>query len=371
MDIGLKHQQDNSYLFEAKNWQIAMSTSGVEDEDIPDEIMARLIGIKYLTTITLEPISAPKAAHVILRKICKSISKNAIGIIEDQQIDSLILPPGAKKYTAPVREKSDRFTLLEFSWWFENDLMRTREGLAHFLHLLERYLPEALPRRYGLYEPPSFKYVEMGSAHFIEQCLEQIDRGGLVCYPTRPVTGLHFAINAKSGFVNIGGQRRYKSSCIRISLDAAVLDLPDWRNRIIKVWEELSLAIQPFFGDVRLLKNFIYAKNTFYVDRQTENHPIKSWWWKGLPDQLGQAFVIGNPYVDLWPDIKSRGLRRGSLYFLSTKDWRDMEDASGIIGKTPESLVEISNDERTPYQSPLSQRAYQYPSQFPFIDYEK
>jgi hypothetical protein len=73
-----------------------------------------------------------------------------------------------KKYLKPERQKKQRFSILKMSWWYEGDLLATREKLDGFIGLLGRYLPEALPRRYGLFEPPQFTYEETGKGHFVD-----------------------------------------------------------------------------------------------------------------------------------------------------------------------------------------------------------
>ena len=57
------------------------------------------------------------------------------------------------------------FSVLSFSWWFLDDVMLNEKGRLSFLTLLEKWLPEALPKRYGEYEPPQHLFAKTGVKH--------------------------------------------------------------------------------------------------------------------------------------------------------------------------------------------------------------
>ena len=81
---------------------------------------------------------------------------------------------------------------------------------------------------------------------------------------------------------------------------------------------------------------------TYGSNMETEIHPIRSWFWRGIPQELGHAVAIGAPYVDLWPSVKSKGQSHGDLVVLDTGAWIEgnnltIESPDGICQKwTPE-----------------------------------
>jgi hypothetical protein len=337
MGTGFREHVSGCLYLEGKGWQIAAQAVPVESEDIPDAAMAALAGICMCVQLNLEPGSAPSVAYGKLRKVAKLLSQQTTGVIEDAQEGSYQLATGVARYVKPEREKDQRFSILKMSWWFERDLAGTRERLDEFIGLLGRSLPEALPRRYGLFEPPQFTFSETGKIHFVD--LLAAHRSGVICYPTRPVWGIHFGLNPKSGFVNIGGKRQYKSSYFQIAVDSAVLDQENWRRQLYGTWKDLSRALQPFYGDVRVLDNFIARKTTYFSDVTTQSHPVKGWWWRGVPSNPAKALVIGDPYVDLWPEVRAVGARADGLYFISTRDWMGRETIESIL-KVPGAIAQ-------------------------------
>lgn len=43
--------------------------------------------------------------------------------------------------------------------------------------------------------------------------------------------------------------------------------------------------------------------NPFYGEMRQGQNPIDGTWWRGLPKKLGNAAILGKPYIDLWPDF--------------------------------------------------------------------
>jgi hypothetical protein len=334
---GFAEGTGGGFYLEGGGWQIAAYVHPVEDEDVPDEVMAQLAGIDVSIQMSLEPGSAPPSAHTRLRKIARLISRQTTGVIEDGQEGSYELATGVKKYLKPEREKRQRFSILKLSWWFESDLLATRERLYDFIGLLSRYLPEALPRRYGLFEPPQFTFKETGKDHFVDFLAAH--RHGVVCYPSKPVWGIYFGLNPKSGFTNNGMRRKYKCSYLDISIDAVVLEQEHWQRHLNKTWKVISQALRPFYGDVRILKNYIGGRATYSVDATTQQHPVKVWWWRGVPSRPAQAVVIGAPYLRIWDDLPTAGVDEDGLYFISARKWSDEETVESML-KVPKALAQ-------------------------------
>lgn len=329
----------DSAVFSKRSWQIVVGRSdSVLPEDIPDEIVSVLPGIKFLTNINLEPISAPASAISLMRKVTRNLAKDCNGVIFDPQEDSIDIPRGVKRFL-PKKIQKERFSVLELSWWFKNNSFIQKNGLKKLVRFFERYLPEALPRRYGLYEPPQYLLEEKGTSHFIE-FLQKNKHETIVCYTTKPVIVLGFSIPEKWGYIDWGNKNRFRSNYFSIEFDAKVLDHVGWNRQIMYVWKKLSHIIQPFYGDVRILKNAIRSKSTYGTDEKTEDHPIAVWWWTGIPQKLGQAVVLGDPYIQYWPKFKERAVEENNLFFISTNQWKDLKDVTEIVDDVPKEIAQ-------------------------------
>lgn len=280
---------NDGFFLPLKNHQVFVSGEMlIEDEDIPQQIGRELPGIKYLIECNLQPITNDEKTLKELFKLSKVIAKNGIGVIENPQTDEIILPSGVKRVLQT--EKTERFSLIELSWWFNHEKILSKENISLILKEIEKNIPEALPRRYGLYEPPKEKFTTIDS---LSTFLVENIKDSVVWYPKKPVNYVNFAIPSFIGPMKIG----YRFGRFSISIDSAVLNMPGWKTAIVRLFRNLSEIICPFYGDIYILKNHIRSRNVSYNDHLTEEHPITSWWWNGIPRKLGIGIVIGKPLL--------------------------------------------------------------------------
>lgn len=222
------------------------------------------------------------------------------------------------------------------SWWFLDSPVATSGGADRLVACLERVLPEALPRRYDLCEPPQFVYSETGRAHliaFIERLRGQL---GLVWYPSRPVLSVDLAYPGLVGPF----WRGFRSNYISVAVDASALEQPGWPSQVRRSWIELSRLIRPFFGDARILHGYLHGRGTYAVNSQTQAHPVKSWWWRGVPTSLGIAVVCGEPYTRLWPAFDAVATRIEGLAMVISSDWPQEADLSQELGGVPSEIAQ-------------------------------
>lgn len=327
--------------FEGKDWQIIVANSTkLLEEDIPKKILSQLPNIKFLTEISLEPIGAPNSAYVKLTQIMKHIGRESNGIVEDIQSDKIYLPTGVSKYISTKSGKEERFSTLVFTWLFTESPLLEKDGVNKFVKLLEKYLPEALPRRYGSHTPPEFKLVEKGTKHFIE-FLEKNKNNYPVWYHAHPVVSVSVNFNEQWGFRRNVNSKNFYANYVKVDIDSEILNQPGWKEHLMIFWKNISIFIKPFYGDVRCLNNQIRGGTTYLIDAKSERHPINGGAWKGIPKSLGQAIVIGQPYNHLWNKIKEKGIKQDGLYFVSTQDWQKREELVTILGKVPRDIAQF------------------------------
>ncbi len=148
-----------------KSWQLIVTASDkVLPEDVPAEVTSLLAGVGYVTHLNLEG-KTTEQSFKILHSTAKEIARLTHGAILDPQEGSVRLPSSVKRYVRPARVET--FELLVLSWWFLDGPLLTASGREAFIALLDRLLPEALPKRYGLYEPPQYLYSETGKSHLL------------------------------------------------------------------------------------------------------------------------------------------------------------------------------------------------------------
>jgi len=335
-----------------KNWQIVISASDrVEPEDIPEDVTKLLPGIEYLTNLNLEGKRTAEGFR-LAQSIANEIARDTHGAVLDPQEDSVRLPSGVKRLLLP--RSKDVFDVVSMSWWFLDGPLLSREGRQSFVGLLERMLPEALPRRYGLYEPPQHVYAKAGRAHFLDFWDTNL-HDMMVLYPQRPVTSVHVGCPLPLGAFRIG----FRTNYLQIEVERKALLEPGWESNLKQFWKRASVLIRPIYGDVRIMSGYCWVGATATTQfGQGEQHPVQSWWWTGLPRTLGSAVVIGDIYQRLWPDFLQSGTAAEGLAFASTNDWSIRTDLVHLIGEPPEAQAQRS--------TAFTADKQQYPTGWPF-----
>jgi hypothetical protein len=305
------------WVFDRRGWQITVGTPDeVLAEDIPEDVSATLPGIRYLTELHLSPITASTSARKMLESVAKSIAKISHGVYHDCQTDELVTPKGVKRFIPVAR--NERFSLLELNWWFLNDDVLSRDGLSGLLDIFESLLPEALPRRYGLYEPPQHQLAALGRDHLLDFLVDNHDDSP-VLYPTRPIMGLYVSFTRW----HLDSRLGFRANRLSVECESTALDQPGWEEGLRRFWIEVSLYLKPFFSDVRTLNGYLRMGPTYGSDLETEVHPVRSWFWRGIPKELGHAAALGSPYIELWPEAAGFGRRHHELIILDSGSWTD------------------------------------------------
>lgn len=333
----------------AAKWLIAVSPSTpVLPEDMPLEVEGVLPGIAHVVKLSVRPSDAPKAGLAALNKVAKAIAKCARGVIFDPQTEIVELPSGIKRYAPQPPAEKEPSVRLQMTWFFDHLKLAERASLDRFLNILATHMPEALPRRYGVSEPPAHTLEKTGRAHLLDFLADHI-AAGIVWYPNRPVLDLSLHFKRPCGFEH----NQYRCNALSIAFDKAALDVPGWSTELMRLWRALSNELRPFFGDVRTFRGY-------------EDHPVAAWWWKGVPPRLGHAAVVGEPYSSLWKI--DGGTHEKGLTFVTTDDWRTDEDAADKIGGVPAPIAlsfmpHLGGDDRLGWGM---KRATDYASEFPF-----
>jgi hypothetical protein len=343
-----------------KGWVVIVGASQeVLAEDVPPDVNASLPGIRFLTELSLEPIHAPRAGMTLLRKVAGSVARQARGVVFDPQEDTIEVSSGVKRFAAVPRE--ERTALLSFSWWFTQDALMRREGIERLVRALESEVPETLPRRYGDHEPPQFEYEKAGRDHllgYLEQNAEQL----VVWYPRRPIVHVHRSVRSPAQWQRLGKGDQFRCHYLTIDVEQAALAEPGWPTALTRLWRRVSRELLPFYGEVRTLRGYRSAGGRVGSDGDTERNPTRAWWWKGIPPRAGHAFVVGPPYVELWPAIDERAVHDEALRFVETTNWARDENAADLVGGVPSPLAAVEQ----PMLAPFTWPEPVYPPVFPF-----
>jgi len=175
-----------------------------------------------------------------------------------------------------------------------------------------------MPRRYGTYEPPQYKYSETGRDHLIsfleEGLLRQIvwkdDEARItysydcpIWYATKPISFIFFSdayLHEKHIHKNLIGDQ-YRCNCIELRMLKDAYNQPNWRFAVRRLFREVALLYMPFYAEI--------------IDESDKG--ICSWWWRGIPAKRGEPIIIGNPYSSLFqPKLSSSECLADGLFYL-------------------------------------------------------
>lgn len=314
-----------------KNWQIVVSASDrVLPEDVPNEVSKVLPGIEWLTNLNLEGKPTAEAIRLV-QSAATEIARFGHGAVIDQQDASIRLPSGVKRLMSP--RSKETFDIVSLSWWFLDSPSASGEGRERLVDLLERVLPEVLPKRYGLYEPPQHVYAQTGREHFL-RFLDENLHDTKVWYPHRPVVSVYLSLPSPLGAHKLG----FRTNCFRIEVEKQALTEPGWAAVIKHLWRQVSVLIDPIYGDVRVLGNYMWMGASVSAG---EEHPIKAWWWAGIPKELGNAVVLGSVYQKLWPAFARASTLVHGLAFASLDDWTTRDDLADKVGQPPQEQIQL------------------------------
>lgn len=345
--------QEAQWTREEPGWRVSVFRSvRVKQEDLPDKEFAQLLpGIQFMTELGLEGPDTKSNAKV-LNATADAIAKALHGVIYDPQEDAVNMPEGVKRFARP--EKQERFSVLSFSWWFLGNQLTTSSGIERLLALLEQRFPEALPRRYGLDEPPQRVYTQASKSDFVKFFLENLHYH-IVWYTNRPVTHFGLSVPKKIGANKAG----FIANQLQIDVETAALAQPGWPENLRQFWREMSFFLNPFYGEVRTMSGFVWRGSTVCQDQKTENHPVAGWWWRGVPRKLGCAVVLGEDYQNVWPDFRKHATIENNLAFVESPDWGANTKVTKTIGRPPRGITLKSPDA-------FGRRSERYPRVWPF-----
>lgn len=339
----------------AKNWMISVAIDPVADEDIPDDLYARVRGITHHVSVHVMPSGAPASAKTKARRLARTMAEVGQGAVQDLQTDQLSVAKSARPKSIKAGKSEVPQTshaILSLVWCMNHSKVMTPDGVNQLFDVLTRFLPEALPRRYGPHEPLRFELAKMGKAHFIQT---YCDDPGTSIYCKQPAISLSLPSFAH-GYRKTGAEKRYWVNEVAMTLDARVLNDPVWAAHLPKAFVAISRCLQPFYGEARRLRGYEIARNGALLFKtrdvpetangMSEPSPVSPW-WAGIPRTPAIACVIGSPYLDLWTDRKGWDELDGLSVFQG-QTWDAEAAAYNIppaLAQRPAPIVDIQSME--------------------------
>lgn len=253
---------------------------GAELEDVPEDMVASVLGVSAGYQVLVEG-SADQSIPVAIR-FAKKLAVAANGAMFDQQTGKVWAKAGARVAARP--ERNERIDVIDIDWFFE---MGTPHLAERYLAAARRHLPEALPRRFGEFEPLQSKLDEAGDSGFVEA----IDQStGMLFWKAKfPVLTGSVSVNS----FRAGGTEPVPHVSITVARSA--FDDPHWRSGLRSLFLQFGTGDGLYYAFAEVVRNLSWSGQSIWFDGQNENtdnllgRQGREWGWMGL-----------NPYPVWW-----------------------------------------------------------------------
>lgn len=307
-----------------------------EEEDIPSSYLP-LLGKRRRWLIRLHIEGQPDAPK--LKEFddwLADVVSRTNGVLIDEQAGTYL----TDKATGPLPDLStdiDADGLGDMSFYFEDLEGFVPRALPAILDTIRETLPEAMPARFGQYEPLQGKVEDGDTSALLAAFAADPDQFMKARAPFAHIyTNIASDAELKKWHPEHFLRRHFLAGRLSFELRLKALSDP----RLPELMWRIAQVLPAFYAEIR----------------DTEC-PVRAWFWRGLPEGQVRARVIGPPYNDLWPEAAPFvTARQGDLCLMTpTRLAPDLPEP-------PEHLKEPSDDSF----APTGVRPSDYAAVFPF-----
>ncbi|MBY6046525.1 hypothetical protein [Vannielia litorea] len=179
----------------------------------------------------------------------------------------------------------------ELSFFFEDANAFHPSRAAAFLSALAEHLPQALPRRFGPWEPLQGK-VEGRDLSELARAWE--DTPDLLLKAATPFGHIFCSLLTTKALEGYHPNHFIRRDCVvgRIAFELRPKAFTD------PALIEAIIAFMPHAAEIT---------GAFYAELRQGECPQRSWFWRGLPPGPARALLLGPPYTALWPEAAALG----------------------------------------------------------------
>ena len=270
----------------------------IDIDDLPESLASSVLAPQWLVQIS---VPAPSKAELALGKaLAEHIAKQCQGAVYDPQQGTIVWPRGRqKRFSPPSQEERIRLVGLE---WFLPVSRSSADTARMFLSALRKLCPEAVPQRFGTYEPLQGRMEVGDDEPFLATWNQQssVRHGGDFFFKSRsPCFG---------GTIDFPDRRddfrpEAASRAVRVGLDfdgRALYADPRWSEAIVTLFAGVARALGAFYAAGFVQRNVIAKRSAILFDGQSESGPFpRGRWWCGPPSVPTWLAWFGRPYHDL------------------------------------------------------------------------
>lgn len=277
-----------------------------DDEDVPDHVGRVVLGVRYLYSIMVEGTVAIEVPHAV--RFARRLAATLDGAVLDQQSDEVWSRSRTRAIARPQR--NSRVATVDLEWYCLRQNLPDDPARV-FATTVERCLPEALPRRFGEYEPLQGTYSESGVDGFAAAWAAATTT--LYSTGSPPCVGGHLDAGPSAS-----GRDRFWSASLTFLADP--IAQPGWHAALRRLFVSLADAVSAFYATGEVTRGHIWTGRSLCADDTTEwsIRPLRTrHGWLGLPPQPIWWTWFGRPYREfrnLLPAERLAATDSGVLY---------------------------------------------------------
>jgi hypothetical protein len=239
----------------------------VEAEDVPEEVTAVLLGPSHVYELMVEGSSAGGAQDAV--RFARRLARASAGAVLDQQTGQVWA--GGKLRSPPAVDRGT-VDVVELRWYVQAS--GTGEPAARtWLDLARQHLPEAMPRRFGSWEPLSMKLDVVGPDAFVRSVAAE-------------TTSVYFKASAPciEGSLSGGASSRDVRSH-SLSVHREALRDPRWRAALQRLFVGFAAATGAVYASAEVVRGLDWSGRSIGYGSDTEHTTYLAGRgeWAGLP----------------------------------------------------------------------------------------
>ncbi len=269
-----------------------------EPEDFAEELAAACLAPRWMLSVSV-PFSSPKTHFAKARSLARYLAAQNDGAAFDPQDERVVWPRG-KRQRVPPRAGDETTSKVGLEWFLPPS--RWQSAPEKLIRLLRRRCPEALPTRYGQFEPPQYRLDNEEPGEFVRFLLDNED-GDAFWFASRPCFGGSYFAPHSDKYAPPEDDP-YRVAHFEIDFDGRVLEAdPPWRETIVELFLAAAIELGAFYAAAQVEPGWTVTRsNRLYMTAENlwqAEHFLRGRLWQGLPPVPLWLSWYGHPYSDL------------------------------------------------------------------------
>jgi hypothetical protein len=292
-----------------------------DDDHVPAAVRASLLSVGWTVQIS-RPFDLGRADASLVARFARAVAAEGEGVVYDPQLDEIVWPRSIKKLREVPAASRPGPEHLALEWLFARLL--TSADADALLGVIEPRMPEAMPHRFGTFEPPQGKLERDGKAAFsalFDDVHDPFWKGkrpfqwGFVHLRRGWGSALTQA-ERDARTPTLGGRSGVSPDSIRMEFQPELATDERWLQAMTSLFRAVARELNPFFA------------GGYFARGSLENpHHLAGAYWLGIPPEPLWLTWVGMPYLAQLPtDIPARCERTDEFLFVAAgKSPKDRE----------------------------------------------